>query len=397
VTDRATIGGAPTSADRLSRLAGSVGIVGVGNTDYSADYRLGREPERRSEKAEYALRALEVALDDAGMGKDDLDGIVVTPGLPYERFSELAGLDLGWAAEGDAARSVVLAATAIATGLATCVALVYGNDARTSGRAYGGKASAREGEPKAYTFHSPWGLTSQGAFYALMTNRYLSLHGVGEADLGTVAVRQRDYASRNPKAIRQERITVDDYLASPYIASPLRRMDYCLVNDGGVALVLTTAERASSLGRPWVSVDGIGWSDLNRDATNLRPRLVDFYHTAHRRAAEQAYAMSGCGPEDIDCVQIYDSFSCHVPVALEGFGFCQEGQGLRLLAGDHALPVNTSGGHLSESYMHGWNHQVEAVRQLRNQAGERQVVGCRRAQYICDAAGAVRTLVYGAR
>lgn len=392
----------PTPSARLAHLAGIAAVIGVGNTDYAADYH--REPagDSRFERSQYAIHALQRALDDGGVAKDEIDGLIVAPGLSYERVTELAGLNLRWAAEGDAARGVILATMAIASGMATCIALVYGNDARSSRRMYGGSASAREGEPKAYTFYAPWGLTSQGGLYGLMANRYLNLYGIGEAELGRVAVSQREYASRNPNAIKREPITFEDYLCSPYIASPLRRLDYCLVNDGGVALVLTCAERAATREGPWVSVDGLGWSDLNRDATSLRPRLVDFYHSAHAEAADQLYAMSGCDPEDVDCVQIYDSFSCHVPIALEGFGFAKKGSGLGMLGetkgpGHRRLAVNTSGGHLSEAYMHGWNHQVEAIRQLRNQAEGRQVDDCRRVQYICDAAGAVRTVLYGAR
>jgi acetyl-CoA acetyltransferase len=111
--------------------------------------------------------------------------------------------------------------------------------------------------------------------------------------------------------------------------------------------------------------------------------------------------MAGFGPERIDSVQIYDSFSVHVPVALDGFGYCPVGGAGHFLESGATgpggrLPVNTSGGHLSDSYMQGWNHQVEAVRQLRGDAGERQVPGARHVHYISDVAGKVVTIVYGA-
>lgn len=194
-------------------------------------------------------------------------------------------------------------------------------------------------------------------------------------------------------------LTIEDYLAARYICEPLRLFDYCLVNDGGVALIVTTADRARRLDRPAVLLRGIGRSDLNREATSLRPRLVEFYRPAQRRAAEQVYAMAGLGPAEVDVLQIYDSFSVHVPLALEGFGFCADGEVGRLLAsGDLGpggrLPVNTFGGHLSGSYMQGWSHQAECVRQLRGEAGDRQVPGARTAQYVSDVAGKVTSLIY---
>ena len=149
-----------------------------------------------------------------------------------------------------------------------------------------------------------------------------------------------------------------------------------------------------------VFVEGVGRADLNDKATSLEPRLIDFYLPAQKLAAKQVYDMAGIGPEDIDAVQIYDSFSCHVLFALEGFGFCAPGAGARFVAErglrfDEGLPVNTGGGHLSESYMQGWNHQIEAVRQLRGEADGRQVADCRRVQYISDVAGKVVSIIYG--
>ncbi len=379
-------------------LSGRVAVVGVGDTDYARDYQASRDPEAARgapvESAVYGIRALRRALDDAGLAKSDIDGLVVGPTLHYERTAELAGLDVRWYGEGDAAHAVVQAAAAISTGLASCVALVYGNNQRTAGVRYGGPRAASGQAHRAYVYYAPWGLTSQGGLYALMANRYFELYGIKAHDYGQLAVRQRAFAAKNPNAVRRSVITIDDYLAAPYVVEPLRLLDYCMVNDGGVALIMTSAETASRRGRKPVILDGAGWSDLNAGATSLAPRLTDFYHSAHRRAADQAYGMAWRTPADIDCVQVYDSFSCHTIFALEGFGYCQEGEALSYLATKAAPAVNTSGGHLSESYMQGWNHQVEAVRQLRGEAGERQVPDCRRVQYICDAAGKVATLVY---
>ena len=130
------------------------------------------------------------------------------------------------------------------------------------------------------------------------------------------------------------------------------------------------------------------------------PRLLDFYRPAQKLAADQLYAMAGVGPKDVDALLIYDSFSCHVPFALEGFGYCGIGEAGSFIARTGigpggGLPVNTGGGHLSESYMQGWNHQIEAVRQVRGGEGVRQVPDCRFVHYASDVAGKAVTVMYG--
>jgi acetyl-CoA acetyltransferase len=373
-------------------------IVGIGETDYQTDYLRARAGERYEESVGYAAQAFKRALADSGLAREDLDGLVAGPAVALERVGEVLGIDPGWSTQQDAANAVMSAVTAISAGLAECVALVYGNDQRTGGTAYGGPSAMGGDRYLAYVYYGPWGLTSQGALYALTTSRYMHLTGLKSEDLGEVVIAQRRYAQLNPNAIMRKPLTMEDYLGSRLVAEPLRLFDYCLVNDGGVALIVTTAERARRLSHTPVLVSGIGRSDLNSDATSLRPRLIDFYHSAHRDVAAQASQMSGFGPEDVDVVQIYDSFSVHIPISLEGFGYCAEGDAPSLLRGGIGpggkLPVNTSGGHLSESYMQGWNHQVEIVRQLRHEAGERQVDGARVAQYIADPAGKVQTIVY---
>jgi acetyl-CoA acetyltransferase len=375
-------------------------IVGIGETDYPTDYQRARAGERYEDGYGYAAQAFTRALADSGLAREDLDGLVAGPAVALERVGEVLGIDPTWSTQADAANAVMSAVTAIHAGLAECIALVYGNDQRTGGTAYGGPQAMGGERYLAYVYYGPWGLTSQGALYALTTSRYMHLTGLRPEDLGEVVIAQRRFATLNANAIMRKPLTMEDYLASRLVAEPLRLFDYCLVNDGGVAMIVTTAERARRLrGHTPVLVSGIGRTDLNSDATSLRPRLIDFYHSAHRRAAAQAAEMSGFGPDDVDLVQIYDSFSVHIPISLEGFGFCAEGDAPSLLRDGGLgpggkLPVNTSGGHLSESYMQGWNHQVEIVRQLRHEAGERQVAGARVAQYIADPAGKVQTILY---
>jgi acetyl-CoA acetyltransferase len=384
---------------RLSRLADQVAVVGVGETDYPADYRRARAGERYSDAYGYATTAFRRALADAGVGREEIDGLIVGPTLSYERTAEVLGLEPRWAAKGDAITSIFEGVLAITSGLAECLALVYGNDQRTAGTAYGGPEAMGGAEYLSYVYYAPWGMTSQGALYALMTQRYMQLTGFGEPDLGRVAVAQRQFSSLNPAAIMPKRITLEEYLAAPYIVEPLRLFDYCLINDGGVALVLTTAERARRLPRPPVTIAALARADENIDATSMRPRLMDFYHRGHEVARNDLYAMAGFGPEDVDCLQVYDSFSCHVVYALEGFGFCPPGEVGAFLREEgigpgSKLPTNTGGGHLSHSYMQGWNHQAEAVRQARGEAGNRQVPDLRHVQYISDIAGKTFSVIY---
>jgi len=385
---------------RPQAIAGTVSVVGVGDTDYAEDWRRARAGEPCPDSYGHAQLAFTRALRDAGVVKADVDGLVVGPTLAYERTAEVLGLDVRWSAQADAAMSVVQAAAAIVTGQADCVALVYGNDQRTAGVQYGGREAMGGGAFLSYVYYAPWGFTSQGALYAMVTRRYLGTSGLTATALGEVAVAQRMSSTLNPNAVMRRTIDIEDYLASRFIVEPLRLLDYTIVNDGGVALILMSAERARrhNPGRA-VTIRGTGRADLNTDATSLRPRIVDFYHSAHARAADTLYAVAGCGPEDIDTLQVYDSFSCHVPLALTGFGFTTDADvGAFLESGairpGGRLPVNTSGGHLSESYMQGWNHQVEAVRQARGEGGDRQVEGARLVQYVSDVAGKVVSIVY---
>lgn len=386
----------PTARD-LRRVAA---FVGIGHTDWAGDaaaVKAGRKPH---DAYGYGVAAFRNALADAGIQRADIDGLIVGPTTAYERMGEMLGIDPRWGGQADAAGAIVQACMAIKSGLAEVVALVYGNDQKSVGRQYGGAQTPGSDAYLSYVYHTPWGLTSQGALYGLMYRRYMEVTGATERDLGQVAVAQRRSATANPHAVMQKAITIDDYLASDYIAEPLHIFDYCLVNDGGVALIVAEAGRARRMGGTPVYIQGFGRTDLNRGATTLEPRLLEFYRPGQRLAAQQVYAMAGIGPKDIDCLMVYDSFSCHVLFALEGFGFCGEGEAGAFIARtgigvDGKLPINTGGGHLSESYMQGWAHQVEAVRQLRGQAGGRQVAKCRNVQYVSEVSGKVFSYIYG--
>ena len=383
-----------------SDLKHSAAIAGIGVSDWASDYRRCRSGERPDDLYGYGATAFRRALTDAGIRREDVDGLIVGPTLAYERTGEVLGLNPRWGGQADAGLAMIQACMAISCGLARVVALVYGNDQRSAKVQYGGQEAAGGGTYLSYVYYSPWGLTSQGALYALMFQRYCEVHGISKDALGPVSVAQRSNASRNPHAIMRKEIALADYAAAAFVCEPLRLLDYCLINDGGVCMLVCEPSIARRMAKRPVFVEGVGRADLNDKATSLEPRLIDFYLPAQKLAAKQVYDMAGIGPEDIDAVQIYDSFSCHVLFALEGFGFCAPGAGARFVAErglrfDEGLPVNTGGGHLSESYMQGWNHQIEAVRQLRGEADGRQVADCRRVQYISDVAGKVVSIIYG--
>ena len=390
---------------RLRALRDTVAVVGVGDTDYADDYRQGRagsavtRGEGRVDSYVLAARAFRRALDDAGLRKDEIDGLCTGGPVAHERLSELLGMDPSWGITGDAPRCIVEAVQAINAGLCTTVALVYGNAQRSMNTQYGGPQAMGGDAILSYVYYAPWGMTSQGALYAMMFKRHQLVYGTTEEQLAAVPVAFRRHASLNPNAVMQTPITKDDYLASRYIVEPLRLLDYCLINDGGVALILRRSDLARDLRHPSVLISGFGWSEMSAKSTQLRPRLKDFYFPAHRAVAAQVYPMAGVGPRDIDVYATYDSFSVHLLFTLEGFGFCGEGEsgafvqdGRIELGGE--LPCNTSGGMLSESYMQSWNHQVELVRQLRGGLGPRQVEGAAVAQYAHDVAGKCLSVIY---
>jgi len=384
------------SRSGLKRVAA---VVGVGHTDWIGDWTRVRAGERPSDSVGYAAMAFRNALEDANLKREDVDGLIVGPWTPYERMGEILGLDVRWGDQADAVLSVIQACMAIEAGAADVVALVYGNDQRSAGTQYGGPQAMGGDAFLAYVYHAPWGMTSQGALYALMFQRYREIYGFEERDLGHVAVAQRQWAALNPNAIMRKSLTLDDYMASPYICEPLHLFDYCLINDGGVALIIAEADIARRLSPKPVFIEAVGRYDLNRNASSLEPRLDEFYRPAQQAAAEKVFNDAGIGPSDIDLLQVYDSFSVHIPLALEGYGFCPVGEAGRFLREEGIglggkLPTNTSGGHLSESYMQGWNHQIECVRQIRGECGERQVANCRFAQYTSDVCGKAVSIIY---
>ena len=228
-------------------------VVGVGHTRY------GRLPE--FDAYELGLWALKDALADAGLRFADIDGLIVNRIPDYQRFCEIAGISPDYVniTPGQGRFSgidIETAAALIRDGLATTVALVYGNNGRSAGDRYGGAGDTYGSGGAGNWF--PYGMTSPGAFHALMARRHMELYGTTPDHLGTVSKTFRDHAALNPSAVMRNPFTLADYHASRYICEPLHLLDYCLINDGGVALILTTAERARDLKQTPVYVRGYG-------------------------------------------------------------------------------------------------------------------------------------------
>lgn len=365
---------------RSESLRGVAAIVGVGTTAQ------GELPGRGAD--DIAVEAFALALADAGLAKDRIDGLITCKSYGGQGIDTevglVAGLNPRYSATldyGTCNFSLHLATMAIAAGLADTVAIIYGTNQRTGGNRFSGGAGSGSDA------HEPFGFHNVAGAAAMAFRRHQHLYGTTEAQLGHVAVAQRANARLNPAAIFRDELTIEGYLAAPYLVEPLRRPDLCMISDGGACLILTAAERTADLPRPPVHVLGVGQSTGLRQFQNadnlLRPWTGDLGRTVYERA--------GVARSDVDVLYIQDPTSVWVLQMLEAFGFCPVGESGPFVADGHTtlrgrLPVNTNGGQLSEAYMWGWLHLCEAVRQLRGECGARQVEGAQVAQY-CSVKG----------
>jgi acetyl-CoA acetyltransferase len=362
--------------------ASSAAVVGVGHTAY------GRLPDH--DPYDLGMWALREALDDSGLDFANIDGLIINRIPDYQRFGEIAGINPDYVTitPGQGRFSgicIQTAAAVIEAGLASTVALVYGNNGRSAGDKYGGSGDAYGSGGEGLWF--PYGMTSPGAFHALMMRRHMERYGTTTQQLGTISRTFRRHAGLNPAAVMRQPFDEATYLTARLICDPLRLLDYCLINDGGVALIVTSPERARDLKKPPAYLRGYGLSSALAGST-FPPD--DYWRGPMAKASEKSFRMAGLAHDDMSALMIYDNFTPTVLFSLEGYGYCAPGESGPFVAEGHLalggrFPTNTSGGHLSESYMQGWALNVEAVRQVRRECGERQVPNAANAHYMAAA------------
>ena len=374
----------PAPSRELSRRAA---IVGLGETDYHLDYKAERAKAPGYEPPtveSLSLLAFERALADAGLTRADVDGLSVSLTFGGPEPSEMAA-HLGFEPSYCTANGNIMSGPLpvvcadIAAGKARTIAMLFCVASRSIGRQFGGSDEfSGEGVPTSYYYYHPWGWSSQAAHWALMFSHYQATYGATEEDLGSVAMQLRRHAMTEPNAVMQAPMSLEDYLASRYIVRPLHLFDICLVNDGAVCLIVTTADRAKD--RPHDPVLLAGWGESHIQHSKLHTMVRERLRPQMQEAGRQALEMADVSLSDVQHFEGYDASTIHLINHLEGHGFVEPGAGLEFCkAGEMAvggrLPTNTWGGNLSGSYMQGWAHIAEVVRQLRHEARGRQIEG----------------------
>ncbi|HSV81413.1 MAG TPA: thiolase [Ramlibacter sp.] len=362
-------------------LRGSAAIAGV------ATFGCGETPGFTD--MELLARSARAAVADAGLKMSDIDGLCTASAsapmwaLPVVEYLGLNPryIDSTMLGGSSFIAHLLPAMHAIRSGQCSAVLVCYGSAQRsaTVGRSEI-VASRRLLDPQPY--EHPYEPMLPISAYALAASRHMHEFGTTREQLADVAVAARAWARLNPEAFMREPLTRADVLDARMVSDPLSVRDCCLLTDGGGAFVLVSAERARDLPNQPVYVLGNATAVWNRQVSSMHDLTV----TAASQSGREAYAMAGLSARDMDVVQLYDAFTINTLLFLEDLGFCPKGEGGRFVA-DGAiapggkLPVNTNGGGLSCVHpgMYGIFALIEAVRQLRGEAGERQVAGARTA------------------
>ena len=361
----------------MNSLRGKVAIVGA------ADTKVGAVPDLSA--TQLCVDAVCRALDDAGIAKDQVDGLVTCNSMaePYMYHAEMIaeylqifpGYCISVGAGGGTTFSILHhAASAIVTGVCDTVVIAMADSLRTGlSKEQAMAMMSSAGHPQ---FESPYGPTIP-SFYALIARAHMETYGTTPEQLAAVAVNARRHAALNPAAQKREPISIEDVVNSRLIADPLHLLDCSLVSDGGAAVVLTSAERAADFPHSPVYLLGAGEGHGHEHISQARSLTT----SAAVESGRRAYEMAGLGPTDIDVAGLYDCFTPVVLIELEDLGFCEKGaagafveSGALALGG--TLPTNTHGGLLSHCHPGNPGSMfalTEAVTQLRHQAGKRQV------------------------
>jgi acetyl-CoA acetyltransferase len=360
----------------LKSLRGSAAIVGA------ATFGCGESPGYSD--MELLANAARAAVADAGLTMQDIDGLCTASGgatmwpMPVVEYLGIrpAYIDGTMIGGSSFIAHLLPAMRALQSGQCKAVLVCYGSAQRSA--TFGRRevvASRRFLDPQPYEM--PYEPMLPLSAYALAASRHMHQYGTTRRQLAEVAVAARSWAQRNPEAFMREPLSIDDVLNARMVSDPLTVRDSCLVTDGGGAFVLVRADRARDLPKTPVYVLGNGTAVWNRQISSMHDLTV----TAARDSGQAAFAMAGLKPKDIDVLQLYDAFTINVLLFLEDLGFCAKGEGGAFVENGAIgpggrLPVNTNGGGLSCVHpgMYGIFALIEAVRQLRGEGGERQVV-----------------------
>lgn len=341
-------------------------IAGIGQTEYS----------KKSGRTELSLaaEAILAALADAGLTPRDVDGVVR---YDWDNIDELTlsthlGFEnLRWmsqAGDGGPAgnASILHAMAAVQAGIATTVVCYRALNGRSGHRIGQGEATRQVAGDEA--FQIPWGMVAPVTQFGQFARRHMIEYGTTSAQFGAVAVAMRKHAQLNPAAIMQKDLTLEDHQNSRMIADPLRLLDCCIESDGACAVIVTSLDRArDGRAEPVVLIAGAQASGPGGSAAVFRR---DLGHSEARHCASDLWSRTEMTPGDVDAVMVYDHFTPFVIMALESYGFCSPGEGGPFVEDGRIelgreLPVNTHGGNLSEAYLQGMSHVIEAVRQIR--------------------------------
>jgi acetyl-CoA acetyltransferase len=351
---------------------GGAAIVGVAESD------LGQVAEGMN-VIDLMAQGIARAAEDAGLRVRDIDGLLCaatqsrTSGLSLSEYLGISPAFIDSTIIGGSSFMfhVAHAAMAIQLGMCEVAAIAYGSTQRTVGRR---QASVREINP----YETPYRPFLPSTAYALAASRHMHEFGTTREQMAAVAVAARQWALLNPVAWEKKPLTIPEVLAARMVSYPFTVRDICLVTDGGGAIILTSPERAKSLKKPPAYVLGCGQAITHANISSMPDLTV----TGTLQSGRQAYAMAGLAAKDIDVVELYDAFTINPILFLEDLGFCPKGEGGRFVEGGRIapggeLPVNTNGGGLSYCHpgMYGLFLLIEAVRQLRGEAGARQVPG----------------------
>ncbi|MDE0159867.1 MAG: thiolase family protein [Candidatus Dadabacteria bacterium] len=353
-------------------------IAGVGETEQ------GKIPDKSS--FHFLSEASKLAIEDAGIKKDDVDGLVTAFSLVEHTFmhcttfADYFGMNprfFSSVAVGGATAvwMVAEAAMAISSGQAEVVLCVRGDNTLSGISSSGMLALIREMCHAEFEF--PYGLTTPGG-YALAAQRYLHDWGSRREHLAAVAVTMRKHAADKENAMNKDPLSIEDVLNSRVIAEPLTKYDCSIISDGGAAFIVTTEDKAKELGieNDLAYLWGMGQGYSHQYLTSLES--LDQIYDAVERSGQKAFNTAGIEPRDVDIAFLYDCFTITVLLELEGLGFVPKGEGGafalegRMEIGKD-LPVNTHGGLLSQAHLGAMHHVVEATLQLRGDAGSRQV------------------------